>query len=147
LALAAGLAVSARYRLGGRGEEELTPSLHWPEPAVFLEPHPDRGPVLVTVEYRIDPERSRDFVREMRSLRLRDGATDWWLFSDAAEPDRFLECFLLESWVEHLRQHERMTRADLAVEARVRAFHTGAEPPRVSHLLYEPEGPPAKRPG
>ncbi len=149
LALTAGLAVSARYRLGGGGEEELTPSLHWPEPAVILEPHPDRGPVLVTVEYRIDPERSRDFAREMRSmrtLRLRDGATDWWLFSDTAKSDRFLECFLLESWVEHLRQHERVTTADLAVEARARSFHTGAEPPHVSHLLYEPENPPIEKP-
>jgi len=139
MGLAAGLAVSVRYRLGELGAE-LTPSLHWPEPAVFFDPPPDRGPVLVTVEYRIDPLQSRDFVREMhvlRTVRLRDGATDWWLFSDAADPARFLECFLVESWVEHLRQHERVTKADIPVQERVRDFHIGAEPPRVSHLLYE----------
>ncbi len=150
LGLVAGLAASVRYRLAGRVEEELAPSLHWPEPAVFYDPHPDRGPVLVTVEYRIDPSRSHDFVREMhvlRTLRRRDGATNWWLFSDTAEQGRYLECFLLESWIEHLRQHERVTKADLAVENRVRTFHVGAEPPRVSHLLYEPERPSAKIPG
>ena len=109
-----------------------------------------QGPVLVTVEYTIDPVRSRDFIHEMhvlRTLRLRDGATNWWLFSDTAKEGHYLECFLVESWIEHLRQHERVTKADLEVENRIRAFHVDAEPPRVSQLLYEPETLTTERPG
>lgn len=142
LGLAVGVVVSSQYRLAGRVEGEMVPSLHWPEPAVIFEPHPDRGPVLVTVEYNIDPAQSREFAREMhvlRTNRLRDGATSWWLFSDTAKACHFLECFLVESWIEHLRQHERVTKADVEIENRVRAFHIGADPPRVSHLLYEYE--------
>ena len=150
IVLSVGAAFSSRFRLAGRMEGELAPSLHWPVPAVIFEPHPDRGPVLVTVEYIIDPAQSSDFTREMhvlRTLRLRDGATNWWLFSDTIKTGRFLECFLVESWIEHLRQHERFTKADLEVENRVRVFHIGAEPPLVSHLLYEPEHPLGKKPG
>jgi MFS family permease len=150
IALAAGVALSARFRLSVHMEGELVPSLHWPEPAVIFEPHPDRGPVLVTVDYIIDPVQSGDFTREMhvlRTLRLRDGATNWWLFSDTAKAGHFMECFLVESWIEHLRQHERFTKADLEVENRVRTFHIGAEPPFVTHFLYEPEQPMSKKPG
>jgi len=61
----------------------------------------------------------------------------WRLFVDAAEPRRYLESFMLESWMEHLRQHERVTVADRELEKVVRAFHTGAEPPVVTHFLGE----------
>ena len=43
--------------------------------------------------------------------------------------------FVVESWAEHLRQHERFTIADRTAEEQVRAFHVGAESPKVSHLI------------
>jgi hypothetical protein len=94
--------------------------------------------VLVTVEYCVAPEDSREFVRamqEVRRLRRRDGAMRWGLFYDVAQPQRFVETFLVESWAEHLRQHERVTAADRAVEERAWAFHRGESPPVVSHLI------------
>src|SRR5262249_24602641 len=33
---------------------DLTPAMHWPAPITTREIEHDRGPVLVTVEYRID---------------------------------------------------------------------------------------------
>jgi len=57
------------------------------------------------------------------------------LFHDAADPERYVEWFMVESWVEHMRQHHRATVADQEVSERVRAFHLGPEPPRVSHLI------------
>jgi MFS family permease len=135
-----GLAAAARYRIPSEVPRDLTPSLHWPDPVVAHEPAPDRGPVLVTVEYRIDPERSAEFataMRDMRRIRLRDGAMRWHLFADAADPGRWVETYLSPSWVEHLRQHERVTHADEAIEARARAFHLGEKPPAVSHLIAE----------
>jgi quinol monooxygenase YgiN len=108
------------------------------EPQTAGEVEPDRGPVLVTVEYRIAPENAAAFVAAMQALRRvrrRDGGMSWGLFEDAAEPGRYVESFLVESWVEHLRQHHRATVDDGEVSGEARQYHLGPEPPRVSHLI------------
>jgi MFS family permease len=133
-----GLAVTARLHLPAGEGPNLAPSRHWPTPVVVEEPGADRGPVLVTVEYRIDPATCEEFARAMRDvrrLRLRDGAIRWDLLTDPADPGRFVESFLVESWIEHLRQHERVTVADRDVERRARRLHVGPQPPVVSHFI------------
>jgi hypothetical protein len=95
--------------------------------------------VLVTVEYYIDPRRAGEFTLAMLELgrfRRRDGAVDWGLFEDVAEQGRYLETFVVESWGEHLRQHERTTVADRQISERANSFHLRDIPPAVSHLLY-----------
>jgi transmembrane secretion effector len=138
--LLVGLTVITRYRLGIGEALDLTPSKHWPEPAVVIAPQPEEGPVLVLVEYRIDPRRAHEFalaMRDVRLERLRDGASHWGLFRDPANPVRYVEAFTVASWVEHLRQHERVTMADRAAEARAYAFHIGETPLVISHLVAE----------
>jgi MFS family permease len=138
--LAAGLLARWRFRLASGDGLNLAPSRHWPAPSVVQEPEPDRGPVLVTVEYRIDPARARDFVKTMqtlRRLRRRDGAYHWGLYADVADPARYVETFLVDSWLEHLRQHERPTLEDQEFERQIDAFHVGEAPPRVDHLIAE----------
>src|SRR5256885_3950271 len=106
---------------------------------IVAEPHPDRGPVLVTVEYRIDPRRAAEFVEAMRDIgriRRRDGALRWGLFEDVAVPGRFVENFITDSWAGHLRQHERATVADQQARDYIHAFHIGDEPPVVAHFVY-----------
>jgi MFS family permease len=142
-----GLTAMLRYSLQLDQEINLAPSPHWPAPRPLVPPPPDSGPVLVTVEYAIDPARARDFVAAMHgveSLRRRDGAYRWGLFNDPSIPNRYLETFLVESWAEHMRQHERVTMADKEVEDVARAFHIGKAPPVVSHLIYA-SGEPPKR--
>jgi predicted MFS family arabinose efflux permease/quinol monooxygenase YgiN len=146
LLVAAGGAViaiplSLRWRLGRGEAQDLAPSMHWPMPAVAHAVEHDRGPVMVTIEYRVDPARSGEFVAVLEELaeeRRRDGAYSWGLFEDAAEPGRFLEYFLVESWLEHERQHERVTKADADVQARANAFHAGGAPPLVRHYVAPP---------
>jgi hypothetical protein len=75
-------------------------------------------------------------MRGMRIQRLRDGAYRWGLYNDSAVPTRFVETFVVESWAEHLRQHERVTVADREVEEAVRGFHIGLTPPTITHFLY-----------
>jgi MFS family permease len=136
--LAVGLAAIARWRLAPGQTLDLRPSAHIPEPSVVVEPPHEDGPVLVTIEYAIDPARAEEFTRTMREMsrvRRRDGATRWELFFDPAEPGRYLECFLVESWVEHLRQHQRATMADREAWDRTRAFQVGDAPPRASHFV------------
>lgn len=133
-----GIPVSWRYRIGRHDSTDLTPSLHWPTPLPANDLEPDRGPVMVTVEYDIDPGRVPEFIRamqQMRRIRRRDGAFLWELFNDVEAPGRMLECFMVESWMEHLRQHERVTVADREISLKTRAFHIGAEPPVVTHWL------------
>lgn len=119
-------------------ELDLEPSLHWSDPIMINEPHPEAGPVLVTVDYRIDPDRADDFVEamhEVKRISRRDGAIRWGLFNDTAQPGHFVETFLVESWAEHMRQHARITNEDRAAQDHARAFHIGDEPPAVTHLI------------
>jgi MFS family permease len=138
LGLLVGLLATVRYRLTAAEDADLSPAMHWNAPIVVSEPHLEDGPVLVLVEYRIDPQQAPEFIQTMQALRLvrrRDGAIRWGLFSDTADPSRCVETFVVESWAEHLRQHERFTIADRAAAERVRAFHIGVEAPKVSHLI------------
>ena len=130
---------SGRYRLSPHASLDLSPSLHWPEPILRgYGPEDIQRPAKVTVEYRIDPIRTAEFLEaigDQRRVRLRDGALRWDLAADAAEPGRFVESYDVESWTEHLRQHERVTVSDRQVEQRVQQFHLGPEAPRVRHFL------------
>jgi hypothetical protein len=134
----AGLAATARFRLRSGEGLSLAPSRQWPAPIVHPEPEPEQGPVLVAVHYEIDPGRVAEFTAamgELRRIRLRDGALQWGLFADTAAPARFVELFLVRSWVEHLRQHERGTEADREIRERALAFHRGPGSPPVQHLI------------
>ncbi len=126
-----------RWRLQTGTTIDLTPSLHWAAPVVSHEIAQDRGPVLVTVEYRIDPAKRRAFLTALDRLgheRRRDGAYRWGVFEDAADPARFVETFLVESWLEHLRQHQRVTNADRVMQDEVQRFHLEGEP-KVTHMI------------
>jgi len=116
---------------------DLTPSMHWPAPLTDQTIERDRGPVLVTVEYRIRPQDRDVFLEAIADLehgRRRDGAYAWGVFEDAAEQGRILETFLVESWMEHLRQHERVTNADRVVQEAVQRFNLSG-PPKVTHFI------------
>jgi predicted MFS family arabinose efflux permease len=138
---AAGLLVAIpltwRWKLQTGAGVDLTPSMHWPAPIVTHEVEQDRGPVLVTVEYRIDPNNREPFLAALENLgreRRRDGAYAWGVFEDTAIEGRMVETFLVESWLEHLRQHERVTNADRVLQDLVRRFQTQGAP-TVTHLV------------
>jgi quinol monooxygenase YgiN len=76
-------------------------------------------------------------MERIANTRRRDGAIEWGLYQDTAEPMRWLETFLVESWLEHLRQHARVTVSDRALQERVYALVEGE--PRVSHFVARPE--------
>jgi MFS family permease len=126
----------ARFRLPTLDGRDYSPTKFSPAPRFDLS-H-DRGPVMVTVRYEIDDADRAAFLRLMREMELvrrRSGAVGWAVYEDPAQPDVMLEVFMVDSWVEHLRQHERGTRSDIALRDRIRTLHRGSEPPTVSHLL------------
>lgn len=134
LSVAAGL----RFRLvSGLGTDFSYVNDPW-QPPIAPDLELGAGPVMVTVEYEVDPERASEFVETMqrvRRMRKRDGAMQWMLFQDTAAPERWNEMFLVDSWEEHMRQHVRATIADRAISARARAFHRSEYPPRVTHWI------------
>jgi MFS family permease len=140
VSLIAGVAAAYFFPLRIGEELDLEPSLHWSEPVVVTEPHPQDGPVLVTVDYQIEPERAQEFVeamRESKRILRRNGATRWGLFADPAQPGHYVETFLVESWAEHMRQHARVTNEDRAVQDQIRSFHSGDSAPVVTHLIAQ----------
>ena len=131
-----------RWKLQTGAGVDFTPSMHWPPPALSHDIEADRGPVLVTIEYHIDPANRGAFVDAITRLaqeRRRNGAFEWGLFEDAAQDGRFLETFMLDSWMEHLRQHERVTQADRTRQEAVNRFQTEGSP-KVTHLIASGHG-------
>jgi MFS family permease len=118
---------------------DVTPWNHWRMPVIAddLKLELDSGPVLVTVEYHVNREHTSDFLRAMHRyerIRRRDGASRWGIYRDTEHSDLYVETFIVHSWAEHLRQHERITRADRALEERISTYTSGE--PKVRHLIY-----------
>jgi MFS family permease len=121
------------------GAADVSPWNHWRMPAIVQDVVPglEQGPVLVTVEYRVKAEHADAFLRAMRKyerVRRRDGASRWGLYRDLEQADVYLETFIVVSWAEHLRQHERLTRGDSDLEQLI-ASHAMGEP-TVRHLIH-----------
>jgi quinol monooxygenase YgiN len=110
-----------------------------PEPA--FEIGPEEGPVMVTLEYQIDPARAAEFSQVMertRRARLRQGALSWSLFRDTSTPGRYVEHFVDENWVEHQRRLERFTAFDAELRAQRLAFHIGSASPVLRRYVADP---------
>ena len=107
---------------------------------MMIDAEASEGPAITLVEYRIDPKTAAEFLqamKEMKRIRQRDGAIRWNLLRDTADPQRYVETFVTESWAEHLRQHERVTAEDREIERRAQSFNLGPEPAKVTHLIAE----------
>jgi hypothetical protein len=145
LGLLAGLPLARRFQIVSGARLDLSPAmtsgLTRSAPVVIVEPRPEPGPVLISIEYRIDPPDAPAFrttMHDLKTIRLRDGAMRWGLFADPLDPARYLETFLVESWAEYLRQRERMTMNDLTVRDKAHSFHRGEVPPPISRMIYTP---------
>jgi len=121
-------------------DEDLTPTQFARPAGTEIDLDLREGPVLVTIDYLIDPARTDEFLQvmqESRRNRLLHGMLSWGLFRDAADSRRFIEHYVDESWVEHLRHFERMTAFDVALRERRLSFHVGEAPPLVSRYIAQ----------
>lgn len=135
--LAAVGAVMRRWRLPPTAAD-LMPSRHWPEPLVTNAVDAHRGPVLVMIHYQIAPEQREPFLAALGRLseeRRRDGAYEWGVSEDASGSKHVVEWFMVESWAEHLRQHQRVSKADADLQQELLAYQAGSDPPVVMHYL------------
>jgi hypothetical protein len=109
---------------------------HWTKLTALVEPDLGQGPVLVTVQYVIDPAKASEFLHQIykyQRVRRRDGATSWGVFVDTKAPDTYLESFKVDSWAEHERQHDRFTVADREIENQVLGY--AIQPVEIRHFI------------
>jgi MFS family permease len=134
------LLVLRKRSLESHADPDFSPApiVNQPEPAIDVAN--DDGPVMVTVEYLIDPTRAAAFTQAMqrtRRARLRQGALSWGLFRDAAQPGRFIEYFVDENFIEHQRRLERFTAFDAGLREERMAFHLGEVPLKVKRYIAQ----------
>jgi predicted MFS family arabinose efflux permease len=134
--LALGPLLAFRYRFQSIPPDQLLPAGDWPTP-ILAPGEPSGGPVLVSVEYRSRPGLEHELLTALevsRFSRRRSGATEWRVWQDASDPHRIVEQFVVASWSEHLRQHERVTKHDQGRFDAIRAMTVSGEP-TVTHWV------------
>lgn len=126
LIAATGLALTIpltwRWQLAGIGSKDLSPSMHWPALPANAAIHNDRGPVLIAIEYLVGEDQKVEFlelIHAMGQSRKRDGCYAWGIFESTEQPNLFIETFQVESWLEHRRQHVRVTDAARVLQLQI----------------------------
>lgn len=129
-----------KYKLTGVEKLDMRSSGPYPRVETTVIPHPDHGPVLITIEYKIDPANIAEFfdaVSLLEKHRRRNGAFQWHLFIDLETPGNYIESYFVDTWAEHLRLRDRATVDDISAEKRVIDCHIGTEAPRIKHMVTE----------
>jgi MFS family permease len=137
IGLALGPLLGLRAPFKAIAPEELLPAGDWPAP-IIVDDQPPGGPVMVSVEYRPRAELREQFLSALydaRFSRRRTGASSWQVWRDSDDEGRFLEQFVVSSWEEHLRQHERVSERDNDRLKRIDAMSEPEHPPRVTHWV------------
>jgi len=149
-----GAAIGLALPLPAKPSDNLDPLNRWKVPDVRLDLQGRSGPVNVLIEYIIREEDTPAFIaamHERKRIRRRDGARQWELLRDTERPDHWMESYHVPTWNEYVRHNQRRTHADAAVDDRIRALHSGTEPPRVHRMVVRPTdyrepGPQTKTP-
>src|SRR5262245_9171992 len=134
--LALGAAIAMRSRLAA--DADHTPAHHWPDPVVAGEPPLTAGPIMIQVEYSVDAANAAAFTTAMVAVgrnRRRDGAIQWWMFQDTADPSRFVETWIETTWAEHLRNHDRVSVEHRDIEERARALIRSGTTIQIRHFI------------
>ncbi len=127
-----------RFPLAKLTELNLDPLRRWHEPATAVPVQPRTGPVVITIEYVIREADVREFLAAMaerRRIRRRDGARNWRILRDLADPELWIERYETPTWLDYLRHNNRLTQDDANIPAQLRALHRGPEGPRVRRMI------------
>ena len=138
-------AVLGRWRPLAQTEElNLDLLRSWKEPSTVVPVEARTGPVVITIEYVIhqdDIEEFLDAMAERRRIRRRDGARNWRLLRDLADPELWIERYETPTWLDYVRHNSRITHHDAMIPERLRALHRGSEPPRVRRMIERQRSP------
>lgn len=113
------------------------------DPEVALAITHRSGPIIIEIDYWVDPNEARTFydaVQKLQSVRKRNGGFDWSIARDLAVPQLWTERFHCPTWGDYLRQRSRLTQSDVELQAEADRFHTGPLGSRVRRRLERPLG-------
>jgi MFS family permease len=136
--LLACIALGARFAQPQTEDLKLDLLKRWREPEVALPIEERSGPVVITIEYRIREQEVVEFLvamGERKRIRRRDGARHWTLLRDLAEPELWIERYHSPTWLDYVRQNQRVTQEDAAVLDRIHRLHQGPGKPRVRRMI------------
>jgi MFS family permease len=140
LALGATIISRKRYSTTLLDDLDFTPaSDHWSlPPQLSVDPAQSESQALITIEYKIDPKLSDEFeqsVRELGRILKSEGMAYWELFQDTADIGHYIEIRIADTWTDHMRQHERVTKNVQVMEDRIRSLLKDGQQPIVSHYI------------
>ncbi|MER8712743.1 MULTISPECIES: MFS transporter [unclassified Mesorhizobium] len=141
VAMLAGGAIGLLLPLPQQAVLNLDPLNRFQEPHLALDLKPRSGPIAIMIEYVIRNEDVPEFLATMAErgrIRRRDGARNWTLARDLENPSIWIEHYHTPTWVEYIRHNRRATYADAVIGERIRALHSGNEPPRVRRMIERP---------
>lgn len=136
-------AMGLRFPLSETADLNLDPLRRWQAPETAVPVESRTGPVVVTIEYSIREEHVLEFLTTMaerRRIRKRDGAMNWMLLRDLADPHTWVERFTTPTWLDYIRHNNRMTHDDAAVLKRLRELHQGPGIPTVRRMIERQTG-------
>jgi MFS family permease len=136
--LVVGAVLGLRFPLPELKTLNLDPLNRWTQPNIAVDILPRSGPIVITIEYRIRDGDVREFLTlmaERRRIRRRDGARHWHLLRDLADPELWTERYDTPTWLDYVRQAQRITQADARIVDRLRELHRGPERPAVRRRI------------
>ncbi|MET0363208.1 MAG: MFS transporter [Sphingobium sp.] len=139
----AGVFIGMRIPLQAISDANLDPQDRWQEPEIAVPLEPRSGPIVITIEHRIAAPNIMAFLTAMserRRIRLRDGARDWTLMRDLADPELWIERYHVPTWLDYVRHNKRRTHADLANSEELRRLHTTDQDPVVHRMIERQTG-------
>ncbi|GLR92094.1 hypothetical protein GCM10007857_88130 [Bradyrhizobium iriomotense] len=104
------------------------------DPEVRLALTARSGPLVVEIEYRVSQDNARAFHNLMQDVQLsrqRNGPYCWSIARDIANLELWTERYHWPTWLDYLRQRNRLTESERALDRRAVAFHVGPAPARV----------------
>ena len=122
---------------------DLDPSGKWVEPETAVPIEARSGPIVITVEHRIAESDVAAFLTvmsERRRIRRRDGARDWNLLRDLAEPTLWVERFHFATWLDYVRHNDRRTQADAVNSDALHALWIDGGPPVIHRRIERQTG-------
>jgi MFS family permease len=141
LALGATIIAKKRYSSTLLDDLDFTPaSDHWSlPPQSSIDPSQDDNQALITIEYnKIDPKLSDEFeqsVHELGRILKSEGMAYWELFQDPADIGHYVEIRIADTWTDHIRQHEHVTKNVQDMENRIRELIKDCPQPTISHYV------------
>ncbi|AGH51123.1 major facilitator superfamily protein [Sphingomonas sp. MM-1] len=143
LAQGIGLIVGLRLKLPQADFMNLDPAGQWTVPETAVAVQPSSGPIVISIEYHIDPVDVIEFLaamNERRRIRIRDGARHWTLLRDLGDPRLWIERYNVPTWLDYIRHQERRTQADAENFERIRALHRGDDKPVIHRMIERQTG-------